>query len=356
VAADDTNGRELWKSDGTETGTKMVEDINGAGSSYPTELTPIGITQVVGERRRRLQTRPDGDDSGDHEGGYPDSDPDSDDSSTGFELWKSDGTETGTKMVEDINGAGSSYPTELTAIGNTLYFTALDETGFELWKSDDTGTVIIKKFNKKLEHLTDVGNTLYFTVGGQQLWKSDGTETGTNRVKDFGESIPLSLTAVGNTLYFVADHATDYELWKSDGTETGTELVASGSNAPSPLTAVGNTFYFSVVGQELWKSDGTGAGTVIIKKFTIAYLDLLTAVGDTLYFVIRKEEENTGVFKLWKSDGTEDGTVMVKNIGTTEPGPLFAVGNTFYYATYSGELWVINMDVPSGKVICSVNE
>ena len=35
-ANDGTNGRELWKSDGTSAGTVLVKDINpGSSSSYP---------------------------------------------------------------------------------------------------------------------------------------------------------------------------------------------------------------------------------------------------------------------------------------------------------------------------------
>ena len=51
-------------------------------------------------------------------------------------------------MVKDIDsGSGSSYPDHLTAVGNTLYFRANDGTnGAELWKSDGTasGTVMVK--------------------------------------------------------------------------------------------------------------------------------------------------------------------------------------------------------------------
>uniref|UniRef100_UPI00056C1DDD hypothetical protein n=1 Tax=Microcystis aeruginosa TaxID=1126 RepID=UPI00056C1DDD len=66
------------------------------------------------------------------------------------ELWKSDGTAAGTVLVKDINpGSSSSYPGSLTAVGNTLFFTAYDGlggSGTELWKSDGTaaGTVLVK--------------------------------------------------------------------------------------------------------------------------------------------------------------------------------------------------------------------
>ena len=51
-------------------------------------------------------------------------------------------------MVKDIySGSGGSNPSDLTAVGNTLYFEADDGTnGTELWKSDGTasGTVMVK--------------------------------------------------------------------------------------------------------------------------------------------------------------------------------------------------------------------
>ena len=70
--------------------------------------------------------------------------------------------------------------------------------------------------------LTAVGDTLYFTaddgVNGRELWKSDGTEAGTVLVKDInpgsGGSFPSSMTAVGDTLYFTAnDGVNGRELW-----------------------------------------------------------------------------------------------------------------------------------------------
>ena len=63
-------------------------------------------------------------------------------------------------------------------------------------------------------------------------------------------SYPYLLTAVGNTLYFQANDGTNgYELWKSDGTASGTVMVkdinsGSGSSSLDYLTAVGTTLYF----------------------------------------------------------------------------------------------------------------
>jgi ELWxxDGT repeat protein len=60
------------------------------------------------------------------------------DPEAGTELWKTDGTETGTVRVADIaTGARSSDPDELTLAGERLYFTAFTaRTGRELWALD----------------------------------------------------------------------------------------------------------------------------------------------------------------------------------------------------------------------------
>ena len=58
-----------------------------------------------------------------------------DDGTSGRELWVSDGTADGTRLVEDIwPGPGDSFPTELAEIGGLLYFQADDGvSGRELW-------------------------------------------------------------------------------------------------------------------------------------------------------------------------------------------------------------------------------
>ena len=124
AAFDGVNGRELWKSDGTQAGTVMVKDIRpGSLSSSPDKLTNVGGTLYF--------TANDG--------------------TSGTELWKSDGTEAGTVLVKDITPGSGSYspPTNLINVGGILYFTASDGVnGRELWKSDGTeaGTVMVRTF------------------------------------------------------------------------------------------------------------------------------------------------------------------------------------------------------------------
>ena len=59
------------------------------------------------------------------------------------------------------------------------------------------------------------------------MWRSDGTDAGTFLLKDItpgdGWSYFLELTDVGGTLYFIYFPDSSSQLWKTDGTEAGTE-------------------------------------------------------------------------------------------------------------------------------------
>jgi ELWxxDGT repeat protein len=308
-ARDTTTGFELWKSDGTESGTVRVKDIvPGSAASEPDWLTDVNGTlfftaKVAG--------------SGDIYGNR--------------ELWKSDGTEAGTVLVKDINpGPNSSLPEHLTNVNGTLYFTAWDATGNELWKSDGTsaGTVRVADINPGTQSsgasgLTNANGRLFFRaddgVHGSQLWTSDGTTAGTFLLKDI---IPASsssrwrgdLAAVGDTIFFVPyDAALGFELWKSDGTSAGTVPVKDtwpglGDGVLSGPFAAGSVVVFSgndgVSGDELWASDGTAANTHLVAdiggpdggSMSAALHPTFVVSGPLVYFVAVTDETDA---ELW---------------------------------------------------------
>ena len=83
---------------------------------------------------------------------------------TGNELWLTDGTVQGTKMVADINaGNGSSNPQYMTGLGSELFFGATDgKTGYELWKFN-TAKVAVENIKSNLNII------VYPTVGNGSL-------------------------------------------------------------------------------------------------------------------------------------------------------------------------------------------
>ena len=135
---------------------------------------------------------------------------------------------------------------QLTAVGRTIYFGADDgRHGYELWRSNGTarGTRMVKDIrpgplSSQVFSITNVGGTLFFTaddgIHGAELWRSDGTAGGTQLVKDINPGLVGSggfwLTAVGPTLYLIAYDGTRRGLWRSDGTDAGTTLSCRSSS------------------------------------------------------------------------------------------------------------------------------
>ncbi|MDX1964372.1 MAG: fibronectin type III domain-containing protein, partial [Pirellulales bacterium] len=364
TANDRVSGIELWKSNGTVAGTVRVKDIRpGNQNSEPRNLTNVGGILFFT----------------------------ADDGISGRELWRSDGTEAGTVRVKDIRpgigtgsyGGLSSNPTLLKEVGGKLYFSANDGvSGYELWKSDGTeaDTVRVKDIrpgsylsSSSPSNLTDVNGTLFFIandgLSGVELWKSDGMEAGTVRVKDirpgadsaFNPNFPGFLTNFNGTLYFRTNNGiSGFDLWKSDGTEAGTVRVADVD--PRYITNINGTLFFSgydnIAGRELWKSDGTEAGTVRVKDIwsgiANAYPISLTNVHGTLYFRANNGLDGT---ELWKSDGTEAGTVPVRlpgNLPLQSPSAITVAGDRVYVAgtrpDIGTELYSIQLNpaAPSG--------
>jgi ELWxxDGT repeat protein len=311
INRDPTHGRELWRSDGTREGTKLVRDIKpGTGNmTNGWYWRPAGLTNVGGTLYFAA-----------------------DDGTHGTELWRSDGTAAGTRLVRNIYPSdGSSDPYGFTNIAGTLFFRADDGThGTELWRSDGTaaGTTLVRDINQQPSYegndsrpawLTNVGGTLYFTADdgthGEELWRSDGTAAGTTLVREIVPAWlccgPESLTNVGGTLYFNADDGTNgLELWRSDGTAAGTvkflDLFPSAGEAPSVPTGVGGTLFFSAVdgghGRELWRSDGTDAGTRVARDINpgapSSHPGNLTNLAGTLFFTAA---DGTHGRELWKA-------------------------------------------------------
>lgn len=241
------------------------------------------------------------------------------------------GTGADTFLVKDLNpGSASSGIEALADLNGTLLLSVNDGLGGGLWKSDGTasGTVRLKDVYIPAG-ITVAGGTAFFQAyeptTGYELWNSDGTTAGTVLVKDInpgiGHSGPGGFANVNGVIYFTADDgAHGVELWRSDGTAAGTVLVkdinpGSGGSGVRDLINVNGTLFFTAVGgtsnrKGLWKSDGTTAGTVLIRGDLLGVSNP-TNVNGTVFFTAADLKYG---MELWKSDGTAAGTTMVKDI------------------------------------------
>lgn len=92
-------------------------------------------------------------------------------------------------------------------------------------------------------------------------------------VNSLGNSRPEQFVALGSwTLFTATDHDHGEELWRTDGTPGGTERVADlapcpDSSSPRSFAVVGNRLYFvattPTAGAELWKFDPGGVRVCI---------------------------------------------------------------------------------------------
>jgi ELWxxDGT repeat protein len=371
-ADDGITSDEVWATNGTPAGTKLMMDINPFVPGDTTGSSPTAITDLAGIAYFRAWS-----------------------AATGYELWKTDGTPAGTVMVKDIHaGTNSSNPANFTLFRGAVYFTADDGAkGTELWKTDGTGmgTVLVKDIHvgsgsASPLYLTPLGGTLYFraqtSTHGHELWKTDGTANGTVMVQDIwpgkSSNTPTFLTPLGNKLVFRgASAAGGTEIWATDGTNRGAVQLRDihpGTSSSYPSTSrhpgngddrvrdsflvVGKTLYFTATdntyGTELWKTDGTPAGTQLVKDIWTGTTSgrinssspfYLTAMGGHVYF---RAGDGTNGFELWRTDGTAAGTVLVKDIAAgvthSQPTYLIRLGNRIlFYATDSSndtELWI----------------
>jgi ELWxxDGT repeat protein len=297
-----------------------------------------------------------------------------------YELWKSDGTSTGTVLVKRISGWDHFYASQpgidqLTFLNDTVLFTS----DYGLWRSDGTPEGTVAMPASVHGDLTLFRGETYFVRYNRsyQLWKTNGTTAGTVLVKSFYESASIhsptiELIGASNSLLLLAhDEELGYEAWQSDGTAEGTVLLTDrhwGLQHQSiwhPITVGGKLFYWASdsggIKYGLWSSDGTVEGTVLIQESDwasyaaiedIGSISIQTAVGNKLFAHI----QIAGVPKLLVSDGTIPGTSVV-DLGEAEaadngslilgllvhPAWLTNVNGTLYFSNYSTdhglELW-----------------
>ncbi len=293
-----------------------------------------------------------------------------DDDQHGAELWTSDGSPEGTRIVADLlPGDEGSNPFAFTSFRHRIFFVAEGPLGRSLWSMDEAGArVRLVKDPEPLTRqlaspyfLTVVGRDLFFfytSTGGTFLWKSDGTGPGT---VPLAKLLPATLPAVGvlsrvaqlDRLFFVLLEGGRYRLWTSNGTPAGTRRLALAGQAQASATfppqIPGKPLLFAaaepVHGFELWVSNGTQAGTRLLKDVFPGSGSGYTSFnpvffGDHVFFIGKTPARGE---EVWITDATEEGTRLVQDIC---PGRCDSRATSF--ASAGGKLYFFARDNAHG--------
>ncbi len=317
-------GAALFATDGTTDGTIRVKDIAGAGvlanlspSLLEYQAPPLFFNAGAKAYFTPLE------------------------STTGEEVWVTDGTASGTHIVEDLYPGQGGDPLMLGVVGTDLiFFESTSDTNRQIFKTDGTaaGTVQLSNFPPIIVNVSDgygsardpvtINGKVYLgldTIRGEQdLWVTDGTSAGTRQLGNVPSPWhiePTSLTTFGNSLLFIGfDPSYGNVLYKVDTATDIPQVLASAQfngSGEKTIAVMDGYALFVGLGSQLWKTDGTAAGTVAITNFSmpgngtppLGFQDtVITRVGSHAAFLGWGSQNDR---YLWGTDGTAPGTVQL---------------------------------------------
>ena len=331
---DPVHGQELWVTDGTRSGTRLVQDVRVDGprnaSSFPFLVTtdPDGVVFTAG-------------------GG----------------VWRSDGTPEGTAKTFDLDPTRSAFDIifasrldNFAAIDDSVLFSIEPLFGSTRWVAAIEGepTRTIRTFSGAVQRLSSTSEGVYL-LAESGLWFSDGTVDGTFQIRDFVQLPPRQpIPDDSGVALFVADSdGLGLDLWQTDGTLQGTRVVVDLDALTLRWpTRVGETIYFSyddgVSGEELWRVDQSHLNPIRVADIapgsTSSSPQNLIQLGDRQ--LLFTADDGIRGRDLWASDGTPAGTRLVAELRKgAEPihvAAVLRVGDevAVLETTRSATLWV----------------
>jgi len=359
AAVSTTTRKELYVTDGTVAGTRLVKDINtNNGWCWWCDPYPDNLQALNGKVVFRAGA------------------------SNNREVWVSDGTSAGTFELANINANGSSEADQFAVLGNRVYFRARGTNGrHQLWSTDGTvaGTGLVYDFNPNgnIEFATgesrgvgNVGLLRVYDYGqyGWQWYVSDSTPSGTRLLDPYPTdgNWPESITIGGQNIFFNAsDLSGDRELYVVDQAAVTTRIAnfyASGSAHPQNLTVIGGLVYFSqetdLYGREMWQSDGTLAGTTLVtdanRVASATTTEQVRVAGSRAVYRFHSGEWELGV-----ADPVTGSTrIDLRNGGESNPTELNTVGNKVVFSADNGterQLYVSDGTVAGTQVLLNIN-
>ncbi len=355
--ADDRFGVELYRTDGTASGTYRISDAAPGGvDAYPRDLTEFSsnVFFIASDRLTEGQTE------------Y-----------TAFSLWRTNGSVAGTTRVESFPSTVESVRV-LGQVADGLVLSICERVKCYLAKSDGLAPVStpFSSIHPGRYALGDdpwpvfrFKNRIYFHGSSSNLvgefWSTDGTAEGTSLLVD-STSGPNSSELYGfidgGEYFFILASGTSGEgiIWVSDGTPLGTRRVATlALNSSQDLqwaVPLANSLLLMVLSpqsdysqeRQLIKVDIVTGQSRILRSFSSPSFNFEPlAHAGSVYFSAATQA--TGQ-ELWRTDGTEIGTTIVADLAHGEDGsdaqPLAIIGDSIYFAasseTYGREIWYLS--------------
>ncbi len=220
----------------------------------------------------------------------------------GRELFLSDGTAAGTRLIADlVPGPAGSDPEGLTALGNEVYFMSRGARGlWDLYQTDGSGVELVRR--RLLYGLTALDNA---TIGGRLIFRTeDGSLVSLDPVTGIQESLARRRDGLGVNF--------------------GSSIIANSSGPSVPKLYFQSSVYGRTLGLGGWEggllvTDGTANGTLEIEGVTPVDI-AVPYLGRIATLTIGRDHDYWDR-RVLVTDGTASGTRFLP-----PNGALFIVG------------------------------
>lgn len=282
----------------------------------------------------------------------------------GEEIWVTDGTTTGTTMLIETQPGKTErgdikryYPFNNKVIfqANTKPFNQVSKNNVYITDGTPTGSSLLKTMDYEFDCFIpkiEFNSLLYFTARsftkGSELWKTDGTIGGTQKIKTINpvseNEISLDISSfplINNRFYFMAKDGIKNQLWKSEGTTESTNIVAFSNLLSNPnfdytiesMIEFNGDLYFNAQfdekGFELWRYSPVVSG--ISNNSNLAKINIYPNPTNGQFFIEMGDKKFT--------------TIRVYNL----------LGNLVYQTNIVDNKIQINLDLPDGNYILKGN-
>ena len=274
--------------------------------------------------------------------------------SIGTELYKTDGTFTGTSLVKDIyvatrEGTNIASPSNIyipqnSKIGDIQYLTARDQRGMLLWFSNGTeeGTTNAENIGNSIYHIA-IGNKLFFTAYDASVSSSVLYKTIGRVVTKISDHSGKKYSDIAGSLYYMSERNNTLFIEKSNSDFSGVEIVDSFNNydatdVNNKMVTTNDTLFFTMqnksdrgVGYELWSKKGNANAIKLSSTLLVnTYSSNMVVVGDKIYTIVN-EKSSDGNRSILESDGTVEGTRVVYTFAEEDRASfLVEINNKLY--------------------------